>query len=805
MKRLSTCGAPSILFLITTLLPSFAYPVVDQDAVGPLSSFATWYSVVDQGDWSDPTTWNTQPDGSGSPGIPGTLDQAIIQVGDSVETDNADLEVSAMTLEGVLEDDNSYTGHDWGVFTGSGTLVVRETLPAYSNLSDFFGTGTVVYGGTGDYSLPAYPTHYYNVSFRGTGIRTMSSDLTVTHDLRIAEDATVAAGSYDLTLQGNCYNTTGTVGFSGSGEVTFNSLSGTQLLEGATHFHHLTVSKGTQTLTIKDSIALTGDLLINSGTVDSGETTLTTGGNWINNGTYQGLGTVVFNGTGVTHTIGGSSGTTFGSLEIDGLGSTFLHNDLVSILFNLTVTRGTFTRLVGLPRPLNVPGDLTIGSLGVLDATQLSSLTVNGNWVNEGTFTAGSQRVVFGGSTAQTLTGETHFFGLEKTNGGRLVLNDSCTVTGTLTLTDGYLQTSEASVLKLGALANIVGGSDDSYLEGPLMHAAKAGTLTLLNSVKLFPFGSNSKYRPLTLSVGLLGSPLTVYYQGELREGPPPARDLPGTIHHVSQQRYYRISQPTVLPAIFTVEAAVSVAYNTDDIVDAPAELRLAKSDGAGNWVDIGGVGTDAIGTITSTVFSSFSDFVLSSATENNPLPVELLSLTAQPQKQSVHLRWSTASETGNSHFVVERTSDGEHFVPVATVTGAGTSEQERQYEAWDPRPLSGRTYYRLRQVDFDGEHAHSRPVSVDFLSSDRVSVRIYPNPANEETTIMVQGLATEENVQLQLVSPSGKVLQTFNAQASGTSPLLVDLPAVSHCPPGIYTVVVRSAGFYASKKLLIQ
>ena len=805
MKCLSICRFRLIAFSLSTILLFSDHSAVSQAGGVPLSFPTTWYSVVDRGDWSDRATWNTASDGSGSSGVPTTLDDVIIQAGDVVETDNNDLEVSSMTLEGVLEDDDIYTGHNWGDLTGSGTMVVRETLPIYSILSSFFNTGTVEYSGTGDYALPSSPTQYYNLSFRGSGTRTISSNLTVANNLRIEGGAVIAAGSYNLTVQGNWYNTTGTTGFVSTGAVAFSNVSSAQTIEGTTTFHHLTVSKGTETLTISDDITLTGDLSINSGTMDNGETTLAIAGQWTNNGTYQGLGTVVFNGTGVTHTVSGSSSTTFGSLEVDGLGSTFLYNDLTAILFNLTVTRGTFTRLSGLSLPLNVPGDLEIGSLGLLDATRLSTLTVNGNWANDGTFTAGLQNVVFGGSTTQTLTGETYFYGLEKTNGGTLVLGDDCSVTGTLTLTEGYIQTSETSILELGAVAGVSGGADNSYVVGPLLHIANVGSITLLSSTKVFPFGSNGKYRPITLSVGLLGALATVTYQGELHEGPPSTRNLPGTVHHISQQRYYQISQLTVLPTIFTVEATVNVAYNADDVVDTPTELRLVKSDGAGNWLDIGGAGSGVVGDITSGTFATFSDFVLSSSTENNPLPVELLSLTAQPQGQSVYLRWNTASETDNSHFVVERASDGKHFVPITTIAGAGTIEQVQRYEAWDQQPLFGKAYYRLRQIDFDGEYALSRPVSVDFLASARANVRIYPNPANKKTAVVVRGLPTGEDVQIQLISPGGRALQTFNARVTEASPLSVNLSTVSHCPPGVYTIVVRSGSFYEAERLLIE
>ena len=801
MKRLFVRQA-SLTFLGLSLL-CFSSGLA-QVSPTPLSSFTTWYSILDRGNWSDPLTWNTESDGSGSSGIPGALDGVVIQAGDTVETDNANLEVSTMTLAGVLEDDNSYAGHRWGMLTGSGTLVVRETLPTFDNLSNFFSTGTVAYGGIGDYALPSFPIQYYNLSFQGSGLRTITSDLTVTHDLRVNESAVVATSTYDLTLQGNWYNTTGAAGLSGAGEVTFDNLASAQTIEGATTFHNITVSKGSQVLTMLNDITLTGSLLIISGVVDN-EYTLTVGDDWTNNDSYQGLGTVVFNGLGTTHTVGGSSATAFGSLVIDGVSSTFAYNSLVSILSDLTIRRGTFTQLSPLSLPLEIPGNLTINAGGLLDATRLSRLTVNGNWTNEGTFVAGLSNVVFSSSTTQILAGETLFFGLEKANGGSLVLSDECTINGTLTLTDGYVQTSDTSVLSLGIIAGIVGGSDNSYVEGPMLHATEIGT-TLPISVKLFPFGSLGKYRPATLSVGLLGAVTTVYYRGELHEGPPLARNLPGTIHHISQQRYYRISQPTVLPInLFTIEATVRIAYNTDDIVDTPSELRLAKSDGAGNWLDIGGAGTGVVGTITSTTFNSFSDFVLGSSTANNPLPVELLSLTARPHDSSVQLRWSTASETNNSHFTVERATDGSYFTPVTTIAGAGTSEEERQYEAWDHQPRKGRTYYRLRQVDFNGEHALSRPVAVDFSGVASVQVRLYPNPADERATVTLQELTVGEYVQIQLLSPDGQVVQTLQAQATHSSPLSVDIPAVSHCPPGVYSVVVASDRFRWSGQLLLK
>ncbi len=497
--------------------------------------------------------------------------------------------------------------------------------------------------------------------------------------------------------------------------------------------------------------------------MNSGTVTLTVGSDWINSGTYFGTGTVVFDGTNTTHTVGGSSATTFGSLEINGSNTTFNYNSQVSMLSNLTVNSEVFQASSTLP--LLVPGNVTIGDYGVLNATSISTLSVKGDWTKaeDGTFTPGSGKVVFNG-TDQTLSGMTDFYGLEKSAAGTLKITDSCTIAESLTLTNGYIAISASSGLVLGPSATIAGGSTGSYVIGPFVHTVEVPTSG--DEEKLFPFGSNGNYRPVTLTTSLSGTTNDIYYRGELHEGPPPDRTMPDDIDHVSQLRYYSINQSVPLSGTLLVNASVTMKYHTDDAVDTPSELRLAKSDGAGHWIDIGGTGS--LGEITSDKFTSFSDFVMGSSTENNPLPVELLSLTAKPHGHTVKIYWSTASETDNSHFVVERSPDNRHFAPVATVAGVGTSQQIQRYQIVDDQPVVGNAYYRLKQVDFDDGYTYSRSVSVDFSGSTRTIVRLSPNPANEHTVVTVQGLEVGKRVQIQVLDPQGKIQQTSRTQQQG-------------------------------------
>ncbi|MER2997071.1 T9SS C-terminal target domain-containing protein [Pontibacter populi] len=94
-------------------------------------------------------------------------------------------------------------------------------------------------------------------------------------------------------------------------------------------------------------------------------------------------------------------------------------------------------------------------------------------------------------------------------------------------------------------------------------------------------------------------------------------------------------------------------------------------------------------------------------------LPVELVSFKALASNNAVQLSWATASEKDNSHFIVERSLDGKAFTTIATITGKGTSSIRSNYIFTDEDPLPSISYYRLKQVDFDGTFEYSKVVSV--------------------------------------------------------------------------------------------
>ena len=112
-------------------------------------------------------------------------------------------------------------------------------------------------------------------------------------------------------------------------------------------------------------------------------------------------------------------------------------------------------------------------------------------------------------------------------------------------------------------------------------------------------------------------------------------------------------------------------------------------------------------------------------------LPIELLYFNAFPeQNKIVKTEWSTASETNNDYFSVERSNDAMVFEQVGIVQGAGNSNTTLNYVFYDEHPFTGISYYRLRQIDFDGQNSYSEIRTVNIQTFEIIS--IYPNPAGD-------------------------------------------------------------------------
>ena len=158
-----------------------------------------------------------------------------------------------------------------------------------------------------------------------------------------------------------------------------------------------------------------------------------------------------------------------------------------------------------------------------------------------------------------------------------------------------------------------------------------------------------------------------------------------------------------------------------------------ANNIGAGGFIEGRMLSTGgAIGLSTAVIY----DDPLCFPPLNAPLPIDLSSFTAKIQDEHVQIDWITATEINQNYFNVERSgsSDGVNFTSISQIDGAGNSSQTLSYSAIDVAPLSGVSYYRLKQTDYDGGISYSNIKSVEFNITNDFIFEIYPNPFSSET-----------------------------------------------------------------------
>jgi hypothetical protein len=133
--------------------------------------------------------------------------------------------------------------------------------------------------------------------------------------------------------------------------------------------------------------------------------------------------------------------------------------------------------------------------------------------------------------------------------------------------------------------------------------------------------------------------------------------------------------------------------------------------------------------------------------TSFSTLPVELVNFTATLlTDQQVQLEWTTASESENSHFEVQKSSDGNNFKTIGQVRAAGPDGHGESYQFTDPEKITARTYFRLRQFDKDGR---SKMLGLRGVlpSGVKVQTSVYPNPVKGNSITI-----TTSNVSLPII-----------------------------------------------------
>ena len=176
-------------------------------------------------------------------------------------------------------------------------------------------------------------------------------------------------------------------------------------------------------------------------------------------------------------------------------------------------------------------------------------------------------------------------------------------------------------------------------------------------------------------------------------------------------------------------------------------------------------------------------------------LPVTLTRFAATASGPDIRLEWATATEKNNAYFAIERSVDGVHFAILDQIAGHGTISQPQEYSYLDRQAVSGRAlYYRLRQVDTNGEAEYS-PVRTVALAGKVLLAGLVPNPT--AATAALQLPAGGEYL-ITLRDLSGRLLREQRVAGGQLYTL-----TLAGRPAGVYLVTLVGAGQVSTQRLV--
>ncbi len=520
------------------------------------------------------------------------------------------------------------------------------------------------------------------------------------------------------------------------------------------------------------------------------------------NSGYHNFGSAGAGFTGGTLQIGGSFTASGGPYYIK------VESDIP--IFNLTVNASNVIAVLNGEHPtgppvianttsISVANDVTIsaGSLSagpgptVGDVSQ--DLFVGRNWTNNGTFIPGTKTVTLNGSATQNIQGSvsTTFYNLtENKSSGAANLQIATQVgngtAGVMNFQAGelYLNTYKLTIQNPAttavtrtsgyAVSETNSSVNTSIIQWNITTAANTGAY-------IFPFGVSGSYLPFTfnktstvnatnVSVATRATSVTnnTPWAGTVSQMYDPILATDGSVQVVID-RWWEIT------CTAATTATLSFSYRgSENTLTAPYNTgNLGAKYWASQWLPSNNVIGSApavsipIGSLTATGISfasnTYTPLILSTTTA--PLPVELIRFSASCNGDAHELlNWSTASETNNNYFEVERSDDGNAFQDIGRIEGNGTSSQMNDYSFVDPTPVAGTVYYRLRQTDYNGQFSNSAIISAESCAGSSDNFTSYYSGNAVE---VVMNLSSANNYKITIIDSRGRVISSKDVSAS--------------------------------------
>jgi hypothetical protein len=270
---------------------------------------------------------------------------------------------------------------------------------------------------------------------------------------------------------------------------------------------------------------------------------------------------------------------------------------------------------------------------------------------------------------------------------------------------------SDVTIVEAG---EIIGYGANNYIQNGnfnslLMRENVGSTLTV------FPIGTTVHYTPVEILN--IGTP-DLFGVSVQDVAPTNTCITPAT----SATHKWRIHEETLGGSNCTISLTrVNVGTSYE-----PVSAQVVHCPGGNNMFDY----ADGSGEVNNKVTGSgFTDFVAAASSSiafgigstASPLPVKFSEITIKNKGNANLVSFSTLSELNNNYFEIERSADGFEFEMIGYIKGAGSSNKEIFYTFMDEKPMSGINYYRVKQVDFDGQSEYSEVKSIVTSQSNTV------------------------------------------------------------------------------------
>ncbi|WP_317897284.1 T9SS type A sorting domain-containing protein [Aurantibacillus circumpalustris] len=238
------------------------------------------------------------------------------------------------------------------------------------------------------------------------------------------------------------------------------------------------------------------------------------------------------------------------------------------------------------------------------------------------------------------------------------------------------------------------------------------------------------------------------------------------------------------------------------------ADLRLLIDGDGDGFADndvapLTGILTGNLFTVAGVNFSDGDYFTIGSVSPGTtPLPIELTEFRSTCHEKTIDLNWTTISETGNAFFVIERSSDGENWLDLKHIEGSGTTKTYKKYSFTDGFKKNELRYYRLTQVDYDGNTETFDLISSNCINGDDKMI-IYPNPAINELSVELNLSKNYGTAEIKIINALGKLCLLEKMELKkGNVTIKIPLSLKS----GAYTLLLHSELVnFSSQKLIIQ